>query len=153
MKRYNGIELIKGTLQNTVRKHINSYYDTWFDQAAKLAETVGVSPSKPRTCSRQTLLANAPSETPRDYYRINLTTPFIDHLFMELNTRFDKVNLSLAKGFLVIPTIMTEIVKQSGVGSWKAEFKEFLSAYEKWTSGRRAGESTLVYSRIEYLLY
>ena len=49
---------------------------------------------------------------------------------MELNTRFDKVNLSLAKGFVVIPTIMTVRVKQSGVGSWKAEFKEFLSAYE-----------------------
>ena len=49
---------------------------------------------------------------------------------MELNTRFDKVNLSLAKGFVVIPAIMTERVKQSGVGSWKAEFKEFLSAYE-----------------------
>ena len=36
---------------------------------------------------------------------------------MELNTRFDKVNLSLAKGFVVIPTIMTERVKQSGVAN------------------------------------
>ena len=130
VKAYSEIELIKGTQQNTVRKHINSYNETWLDQATKLAETVGVSPSKPRTCSRQTLRANAPSETPRNYYRINLTTPFTDHLFMELNTRFDKVNLSLAEGFVVIPTIMTERVKQSGIGSWKAEFKEFLSAYE-----------------------
>ena len=40
---------------------------------------------------------------------------------MELNTRFDKVNLSIAKGFVVIPAIMTERVKQSGVGSWKAD--------------------------------
>ena len=72
VKAYSEIELIKGrTLQNTVRKHINSYNDTWFDQAAKLAETVGVSPSKPRTCSCQTLRANALSETPRDYYRIS----------------------------------------------------------------------------------
>ena len=93
VKAYNKIELIKGTLQDTVR---NGYNDTWFDQAAKLTETVVVSPLKPRTCSRQTLRANAPSETPQDYYRINLTTPFIDHLFMELNTRFDKINLSFA---------------------------------------------------------
>ena len=57
VKGYSEIDIIKGTLQNTIRKHINSYNDTWFDKATKLAETVGVSPSKPRACSRQKLRA------------------------------------------------------------------------------------------------
>ena len=47
LKAYNDIDLIIGTLQNTVRKNIDQYHDTWFEQATKLAGKVSVSPSKP----------------------------------------------------------------------------------------------------------
>ena len=130
LKAYNDIDLIIGTLQNTVRKNIDQYHDTWFEQATKLAGKVSVSPSKPRTCSRQTLWTNTPAHTPNVYYRVVLTAPFIDHLITELNTRFDKNSAGFSKGFILIPTIMQEKIKQSGTGSWKADFKEFVSLYE-----------------------
>ena len=128
LKAYNDIDLIIGTLQNTVRKNIDQYHDTWFEQATKLAGKVSVSPSKPLTCSRQTLRANTPAHTPNVYYRVVLTAPFIDYLITELNTRFDKNNAGFSKGFILIPTIMQEKIKQSG--SWKADFKEFVALYE-----------------------
>ena len=62
---------------------------------------------------------------------------------MELNTIFDKLNLSFAKGFAVIPTIKSDRVKQSGVGSWKAEFKEFLLAYESDLPNPRIVEAVM----------
>ena len=62
---------------------------------------------------------------------------------MELNTRYDKVNLSFAKGFVVIPIVMSERVKQSGVGSWKAEFRQFLSAHESDLPNPMIGEAEM----------
>ncbi len=59
-----------------------------FKKAATYAEDhYDVSPSKPRTTGRQTQRANAPAETPEEYWRVNAYIPFLDHLITELRER------------------------------------------------------------------
>ncbi len=59
-----------------------------FKKAATYAEDhYDVSPSKPRTTGRQTQRANAPAETPEEYWRVNAYIPFLDHLITELRDR------------------------------------------------------------------
>ncbi len=59
-----------------------------FKKAATYAKDhYDITPSKPRTTGRQTQRANAPAETPQEYWRINAYIPFIDHLITELRER------------------------------------------------------------------
>ena len=44
----------------------------------------------PRRCGRQTTGANHPTETPKQYWRISLYYPFMDHLITELESRLLK---------------------------------------------------------------
>ena len=121
LKAYTEIDVIKNTLQNKVRKNIDKYHTKWFAIAVELGKKVNVLPTKPRTCSHQTLRSNVPADTPLEYFRKSLTIPFVDHLLMELNARFNRNALAVAKGFALVPTIMKEKIKTCGIGSWKFE--------------------------------
>ncbi|CAH3028961.1 unnamed protein product [Porites evermanni] len=48
-----------------------------------------VLPSMTRIIQRQVHRNNAPATTPEDYYRINLTTDFLNHALMQLDSRFE----------------------------------------------------------------
>ena len=56
----------------------------------KLAKSFDISESIPRRCGRQTTRANHPAETPKQYCRISLYYPFLDHLITELESRLLK---------------------------------------------------------------
>ena len=56
----------------------------------KLAKSFDISESIPRQCGRQTSRANHPAETPKQYCRISLYYPFLDHLITELESRLLK---------------------------------------------------------------
>ena len=60
----------------------------------------------PRIIQRQVYRNNAPAPTPEDYYRINLTTDFLNHALMQLDNRFEDEVFVCYKGFSVIPSIL-----------------------------------------------
>ena len=99
------ISLLTASLSN-VRKNINYHHTEWYTEACDIASQVDATVKKPRINSRQTLRSNTPAETVEDYFRLNLSVPFIDHLLNELRTRFFEMNYTAVKGFSVIPSFM-----------------------------------------------
>ncbi len=72
----------------TKRDNSKASFAPIFKKAATYAaEEYGTTPSKPRTTRRQTQRANAPAETPEEYWRINAYIPFLDHLNTEMRER------------------------------------------------------------------
>ena len=75
-----------------------------YERAETLADFVGVVPSKPRTCrNRQMNRENHDSPTATDDFRVSLTTPFVDHIINEIDTRFGSAPVTVVKGFTIIP--------------------------------------------------
>ncbi len=56
-----------------------------------------------------------------------VSSQFIDHLNNQLSIRFCRDNLEIIKGFVVVPSMMIELVKSGG--NWKEDFIQFASQY------------------------
>ena len=80
----------------------------------------------PRIVQRQVHRNNAPAPTPEDYYRINLTTDFLNHALVQLDSRFEDDVFVCCKGFSVIPSILlaTDPI-------WKDNVREFCNHYRQ----------------------
>ena len=71
-----------------------------YDQSVIMAKAVGESPSAPRITGRMTHRSNAqsaddpdappltPEQIINQYYRLNVVIPFLDHVIVQLDTRF-----------------------------------------------------------------
>ena len=99
------ISFLTASLSN-VRKNINYHHTEWYAEACDIASQVDTTVKKLEANSRQTLRSNTSAETVEDYFRRNLSVPFIDHLLNELRTRFSEMNYTAVKGFSVIPSFM-----------------------------------------------
>ena len=71
-----------------------------------VARRVSVQPSITRLIQRQVHRNNAPAPIPEDYYGINLTTDFLNHALVQLDSRFEDDVFVCYKGFSVIPSIL-----------------------------------------------
>ena len=71
VKGYEEINLLKATVLD-IRKNIDEYHETWYNEATALGDLVGSSPSMPRICKRQTTRDNQSADSPLTYYRIAL---------------------------------------------------------------------------------
>ena len=70
-----------------VRKDVDATHMAWHEEAFLLGSKVGVLPSVPRRCGRQTNRDNTPAEDSITYYRRTLTIPFLDdQLIVEMNS-------------------------------------------------------------------
>ena len=69
------------------RDEAEAMFKRWYSNAVELSSDLGTKPSIPRTASRQQHLANAPHDTPEEYYRRNLFVPFLDHITQEMSSR------------------------------------------------------------------
>ncbi|XP_069700787.1 52 kDa repressor of the inhibitor of the protein kinase-like [Periplaneta americana] len=58
------------------------------NKAVTLAQSVDVEVNVPRVASRQIHRNNVASKSPKDYYRLNVFLPFLDHLLSDLSVRF-----------------------------------------------------------------
>ena len=73
---------LKSSIRN-LRTSVNEYHSKWDNDTLNLAEKVDITESdikKPRTCARQTYQSNQPFETTKNYSRVFLTIPFLDHI-------------------------------------------------------------------------
>ncbi|XP_052276382.1 52 kDa repressor of the inhibitor of the protein kinase-like [Dreissena polymorpha] len=59
---------VKDTLQNK-RDSVDNFHGCLYEEAVAVAKAVGVDPSIPRRCCRQTQRNNIPADTPETYYK------------------------------------------------------------------------------------
>ena len=99
-----------------------------YEEAVTLRRRLSIQPSVPRIIQRQVRVHrnNAPAPTPEDYYRINLTTDFLNHALVQLDSRFEDDVFVCYKGFSVIPSILL------ATGPiWKDNVREFCNHYRQ----------------------
>ena len=81
--------------------------DGLYDRQVYLADFVGVNHKK-RTCRRMQNRSNQTVNDTKDYYRVSVTTPFIEHLIAEMEERFGDAPTTVVKGFSIIPSIFVK---------------------------------------------
>ena len=125
LKAKEEIVLLKAALRG-MQMDLNTRYHALYEEAVALARHVSVQPSMPRIIQRQVHRNNAPPPAPEDYYRINLTTDFLNHALVQLDSRFQDDVFECYKGFSVIPSIL---LATSPV--WKDNVCEFCNHYRQ----------------------
>ena len=70
-----------------------------YEKALTLAVSIDVQESSPCLAGRQTQCCNVQAAYAKDYYRLNLTVPFLDHMITELETRFDSQSSTMVIEF------------------------------------------------------
>ena len=80
--------------------------------------------TKSRTCSRQIYRSNQPVQNTKEYFRVSLTIPFLDHVSADLEYRFPGDELTQYRGLYIIPYVM---LNESS--DWKKEFMVFANYY------------------------
>ncbi|XP_046864377.1 52 kDa repressor of the inhibitor of the protein kinase-like [Xenia sp. Carnegie-2017] len=107
------------------RSDIERKHETWFKNAADLAEAVGTLPSKPRTTRLQSHRPNTSAESILEYYRRVVSIPFLDHLISEIKKRFSERNLNILDATYGMPKNVL-----SNPEGWKERFSQFLNKYK-----------------------
>ena len=125
LKAKEEIVLLKSALRG-MQTDFNTRHHALYEEAVALARRVSVQPSMPRIIQRQVYRNNAPALTPEDYYRINLTTDFLNHTLTQLDSRFQDDVFVCYKGFSVIPSILlaTDPI-------WKDDVNDFVIITDK----------------------
>ena len=123
LKAKEEIVLLKSALTD-MQTDIDTRHYALYEEAVTLARRVSVQPSMPRIIQRQVHRNNAPAPTPEDYYRINLTTDFLNHALAQLDSRFEDDVFVCYKGFSVIPSILLATNP-----IWKDNVREFCNHY------------------------
>ena len=75
-----------------VRDKIEEEFLVIYRQAESIATSLDVSPSAPRTVSRQMHRSNIPANTSEEYYRRVLAIPVLETFIAEMNFRFNELN-------------------------------------------------------------
>jgi len=83
-------------------------YDDAHEKALTMAAKVGVAPTALRVAARQRHRANAPAPTAKEYYRIDVAAPFLDHIILQLGERFDAVTVQTSRLLALALSVMNE---------------------------------------------
>ena len=71
------------------------------------ARKADIEPSMPHVAGRQQHQSNVEAETTKDYYKITLKIPVMNHLISEMDTYFDPNNDAVISSFLhVLPALL-----------------------------------------------
>lgn len=80
--------LLVSDVINHLKQFGDATFSNWFDDSVlPLADSVDEQITRPRTASKRQHRANVPFETAKDYYRVAILRPFLDHIFQELDSR------------------------------------------------------------------
>ncbi len=101
-----------------------------FGLAKALAEKIHVDVKKPRTCRRQIYRQNAvvddtatPEEAAEQYFRVNVTIPFLDQVIESMKERFEEGQASAVKRTMLIPS---SVICEP---DWKSQLKPFIDMF------------------------
>lgn len=76
---------LHGLLQE--KRNDQAAYDSIWQKSVDLANREGVPVTRPRVAARQCHRNNIPADTVKEYWRLNLYLPFMDHLLFEIQDR------------------------------------------------------------------
>jgi len=102
---YKTIEDVKKVYKKE-RADIDEHFPQIFTQAERMATSVGSSVTVPRTSIRQFFRANAPSDSPLEYYKRNVAIPLLDHIINELDTQFSLLAKISCDILYLVPSIL-----------------------------------------------
>ena len=105
VKAISGIDVLCDTLQS-VRDDVYTHHCRWMDETKKMCEDIGIELCIPILCGRQQHRDNVPAGTPDEYYKQNLTIPLLDHVLMEMKSRFSIHQQSATHGLCFVPATM-----------------------------------------------
>ena len=89
-----------------LRLDMDQQFTKVFQQAVRLAVSLGIEPSKPRNCGRQQHRANAEATTVEAWYRVNVAIPFVDHLIEDIGAQFCDLSRKAARLLGLVPSII-----------------------------------------------
>lgn len=75
------------------------------DHSVELATKVGTEASMPRIASRHQHHSNIQSVSPKEYYRLNITIPFLYHIVMHLEEQFTLTTATAVSLRGLVPSI------------------------------------------------
>ncbi|XP_057292636.1 52 kDa repressor of the inhibitor of the protein kinase-like [Hydractinia symbiolongicarpus] len=131
VKTSSNVLLLKRTLQ-VIRSDIDTHFNKWYEKVLSLATELDVVESMKRRCSIQLYRENYVANGVKEYYKLAVAIPFIDHILQELDTRFSIDNVSVYSGFSIMPTTILSDEGRVLVGdqpTWKVEFSKFIPRY------------------------
>ena len=116
------VDVIRNTQTDLrlLRSEESDFYQRCYDYAIRVCNLIGVEPSMPRITEKQVHRENTPAPTPYDYYRVNICSPFLEHLTEGIDQRFDKYNLMTLRMMGLVPSVIA--VKDEVSISEAAEF-------------------------------
>ena len=89
-----------------LRSEERDFYESCYEYAISSCNLIGVEPSMPRITEKQVHRENTPAATPYDYYRVNVCSPFLEHLTEAIDRRFDKCNLMTLRMMGLVPSVI-----------------------------------------------
>ncbi|KAL9970155.1 hypothetical protein ACROYT_G022483 [Oculina patagonica] len=114
---------ISTKLQSYVQAKTYSKHMKWcYVQAVQMAEKIGTTPEMPCIAKRQIHHSNTPAATLEEYYRLNLTIPFLDHISNVFEQQFTGLSAKCGSLIGLVPTVlMSEDVEP--------DFEEVVNTY------------------------
>ena len=97
-----------------MRTSVDRYHDQWYEDAVKLADSVGVTPKMPRVCNTQIHRENIPSNTISEYYRRTITIPILNEVITDLCHRFNPANMIFVGAVLLYPITCNKKIHRTG---------------------------------------
>ena len=88
-----GVALVQdclGEVKNLRFAGVSDYSRRVFEHASRIAAKSDIAVSMPRVSKRQQHRSNVPADTPEEYMQRSVLIPFLDHLIMDMNSRFEK---------------------------------------------------------------
>ena len=87
----------------------DSMLHSWYIQAESLARKVGVVPCVPQTAAYQQHRDNVEHSSAEEYYRRTIVLPLLDHLVQQMEMRFGKTQVLVARLVNLVPSIIATL--------------------------------------------
>ena len=128
MQAVGGIDVVLTSLKEA-RNAIDQQHDAWLQEIELMCRSVDAVPSIPRRCAKQRHGNNVPADDPRTYYRHSISVPLVDHLLVELETRFSPHHRVALIGLCLVPSTLVTL-PDPGV-TLKGHLAKLVDLYEE----------------------
>jgi len=134
IKAYDEIEEVKSTYR-TLLDNVDQEFSETSKKAVEIAHEVNVEPSMPRIVGHQT----TPAQNPEEYYRVNVTLPFLSHIISELEAQFSDLSVLSAKMMNLIPSVLCTTEELPSLDDVVAMYNEDLPSPDLIRKNKFAG--------------
>ena len=111
---YNRVSLVVEELKSTKKSSETAFQDIW-TKASAVANSVDVKLSVPQKCGKQTHRNNVVAGSAPEYFKRSVFIPYLDHLIMELGSRFSHATSIAMKTLHLLPCHVQHLQKEDEV--------------------------------------